>query len=404
MFSFHVHIPTRILFGADQAEKFSRHISGLGKKVFLVTGKSSAKSLGYLDKVLELLGKDDLNVEVFEGVEPNPQSTTINTAAKQAKKFAADIVLALGGGSAMDAAKCIAALAETGEEDIWPFVLGQPEYGKLTGALPIAIIPTTAATASEITPNAIVSNPKIKGKARVTGNYLKPAVSWLNPEFTVNLHDRTTQDGASDILSHVFENYLLGGSASPLADRYSEGIIETVMTTLPLVLRCPDDISLRGNMLWSSTLALNGMQQAGREVTPYVLHAMEHALSGFYPELSHGRGLATLYPAYFRWLLENNFAQERFNQLANRIFGLDMADPAFTGLSFIENFEDWLQSNNLYQSLSELGISEQYYSEIAEYAIQTYGSNGEKKSLGPLQLEDIINIFLATENQAKSRA
>ncbi|MEX0771639.1 MAG: iron-containing alcohol dehydrogenase [Balneolales bacterium] len=403
MFSFDVHISTRMLFGADQVDKFSTHVASLGKRVFLVIGKSAAKSLGYLDVVQQQFEKVDLDVQVFQGIGPNPLSKTINEAAEQARQFDADIVVALGGGSVMDASKCIAALVKTGEKDIWPFALGQPEVGKLTGALPIAAIPTTAATASEVTPNAVVSNADIKGKAPVTAKFLKPVVCWLNPEFSVNLHEKTTQDGASDILSHVFENYLLGGNSSPLADRYSEGIIDTVMKTLPQLLRCPDHVSLRGDMLWASCLALNGLQQAGRKPSQFILHAMEHALSGFYPELSHGRGLATLYPAYFRWLLENNIAQDRFNQLSNRIFNLDLADPAFTGLSFIEGFEDWLKTNDMYQSLSDLGITEQYFSEIAEYAIQTYGKNGGQKTLGPLALKDIINIFLATEKQAQTK-
>ncbi|MEX0779735.1 MAG: iron-containing alcohol dehydrogenase [Balneolales bacterium] len=401
MFNFDVRIPTRILFGADQLEKFCSHLTGLGNRVFLVTGKSSAKNLGYLDLVEQHLEKAGLNVQTFQGIEPNPLSTTINEAAEQARQYDAEIVVGLGGGSAMDASKCIAALVKTGEKDIWPYAKGQPEAGNLKNALPVAAIPTTAATASEVTPHAVISNSEIKGKAPVSAEFLKPVVCWLNPEFTVNLHERTTQDGASDILSHVFENYLLGGNSSPMADRYSEGIIDTVMKTLPQLQRCPDHVSLRGDMLWASCLALNGLQQAGRKPAPFVLHAMEHALSGFYPELSHGRGLATLYPAYFRWLLENNIAQDRFNQLALKIFDIDLADPAFTGLTFIEGFEEWLKANHLYQSLSELGISDQYYTEIAEYAIQTYGKNGDQKTLGPLSRQDIINIFLATENQVK---
>ena len=231
--------------------------------------------------------------------------------------------------------------------------------------------------------------------------FLKPLVSWLNPAYTVTLSPTTTRDGAADILSHVFENYLLGGDGSPLADRHSEGLIATVIETLPRLLAEPANVNYRGHLLWASTLALNDYQLAGRTPAQFVLHSMEHALSGFYPDLAHGRGLATLYPAYFRWLLAHGRARSRLAQLGERIFKLDpkQGDAAE---GFIARFETWLAQNDLLQSLNDLGIAEKDFEPVAAYAVKTYGDGNQLEALGTLPAAEIVAIYRATAKQART--
>lgn len=400
MYSFSIYTPTRILFGADQEKAFAQATARLGKHAFLVTGGGSVQRLGYLARVEGALASAGLKVTTFSGIEPNPQAATIDRAAAQVLEVGADVVVALGGGSSMDAAKAIAALAHAREKNIWPFVLGEPRAFKLTDALPLAAIPTTAATASEVTPYAVISNSAVNGKSVLAAEFLKPKVAWLNPEFTTKLPTITTQDGAADILSHVLENYLLGGNASPLADRYSEGVIETVITTLPKLLAQPEDVTLRGHLLWASTLALNEYQIAGRQGSEFVLHSMEHALSGFHPTLAHGRGLATLYPSYFHWLLSKGRAVDRLALLGRRIFGLEGEDR-HVAEGFVARFERWLSENGLLQSLGDLGIPESQFAEIAAYAVRTYGGGKQLNALGALTASDIVEIFRGTARQAK---
>ncbi len=397
MKDFDIHIQTRLLFGRGKEQAFYTSVGENGKRIFIVIGGGSVERLGYLDRVQHGLNKTGLETKLFKGIEPNPTSKTINKAAEQARTFKADVILALGGGSVMDASKAIAALVKTGEKDIWPFVLGEPKSGKLTGVIPIAAIPTTAATASEVTPYAVISNPEVNGKAPIGYSFMRPTVSWLNPEFTLDLPPVTTRDGASDIMSHVFENYILGGNQSPLADRYSEGVLSTVMQTLPLVISDPDNYELRGRMLWASNLALNGYQHAGRMPSGFILHAMEHAVSGFYHEIAHGRGLATLYPAYFRWLWKQDRCRDRFAQLGERLFGLESDDISFAALSFINHFEDWLRDNHLLQSLSSLGVSPDAFTEIAEYTVKVYGDGKKLDACGPMTVSDIVDVFELTE-------
>jgi alcohol dehydrogenase YqhD (iron-dependent ADH family) len=150
--------------------------------------------------------------------------------------------------------------------------------------------------------------------------------------------------------------------------------------------------------MWAATLALNDYQSAGRRPSEPVLHYIEHALSGFHPELAHGRGLATIYPAYFRWLLAHGRAQDRFAQLGAQLFGLGGSE-AEQATGFLDQFEDWLADNGLYQSLSSLGFSEADYPATADYAVRTYGDGEQLDALGPLTASEIVGIFEDTARQ-----
>jgi alcohol dehydrogenase YqhD (iron-dependent ADH family) len=396
---FDLHIYTRLIFGAVYGTRFAEAVANLGSSIFIVTGGGSVKRLGYLDEVTALLARHQLNVTVFEGIEPNPQARTINRAARTAMEFGADVVLALGGGSVMDASKAIGALVHDGEDDIWPFVLGGSRRGQFKGMIPLAAIPTTAATASEVTPYAVISNDEVNGKAPIGYPFMRPAVSWLNPAFTLALPDETTRDGASDILSHMFENYIIGGSESPLADRHCEGVMAEVLDTLPRVMADPENLHLRGVLLWASSIALSGYQQVGRNPSGFPIHAMEHALSGYRTDLAHGRGLATLYPAYFRWLIDQGRAVDRFAQLGRRLFNAATGDDARDAQHFIERFDEWLQANGLWQSLTDLGIPEEAWAQIADYTIRIYGDGEKMDVLGALTAADVVDIFRRTEAQ-----
>ncbi len=397
---FELHIPTRLFFGKEKTDAFFKHLPAYGSKALLVIGGGSVRKTGYLKQVEKHLKKNQIQSVLFEGIEPNPHSETINKAASIGKNEKVDFVLALGGGSVMDASKAIAGMIHDDLDDIWPYTKGGTKHRQIKGAIPIACIPTTAATASEVSASAVISKPAVKGKSPINYPFMKPAASWLNPAFHTSIPKTTTRNGASDILSHVFENYLLGGNDSDLADRYSEGVMETVLDTLPKLELDPGNEHLRGQMMWASTLALNGIQIAGRDKSAFIMHNLEHALSGQNPDLAHGRGLAVIYPAYFRWLLENERVIDRMALLAKRLFGISHQDQKQNALAFIEKFEGWLKQNHLYERLSDVGISEDSYGSVADYAIETYGGGDNKLSAaGPLTRDNIIEIFKMTENQ-----
>lgn len=400
MNSFEVHMPTHIFFGKEKKELFFDTLQSRASRLLVVIGGGSVKKTGYLDEVLAELKIREINVTLFEGIEPNPVAQTIDKAAALGSGAGVEAVLAFGGGSVMDASKAIAGLIHDNEKEIWPFVLGEARYKTMKGALPVATIPTTAATASEVTPHAVISNPSVRGKSPVSYPYFKPFASWLNPAYHTTLPADTTRDGASDIFSHVIENYLLGGNDSPLADRYSEGVMETVIETLPLALKEPQNEAYRGRLLWASTMALNTMQVAGRIPSVFILHNLEHALSGYNHQLAHGRGLAILYPAYFKWLMEKGRAVDRMALLGERLFGLDRTNEDETAAEFIAMFEQWLRENGLYHSLRDVDIPEEAYDEIAEYAIRVYGVGKPLNAAGEMTKSDITELFRMTLEQS----
>lgn len=399
--SFSIYTPTRIFFGTDQVQAFAKASAQLGKRAFLVTGGGTVARLGYLSAVTDALEAAGVAVTHFSGIEPNPESETVNRATAALRETGADFVIGLGGGSVMDAAKAIAALASTDATDIWPYVIGEERAFGINTALPIAAIPTTAATASEVTPFSVISNRATHGKSILAGDHIKPSVAWLNPEWTVGVSRTTTQDGAADILSHVFEAYIHGQPGAEITDRYSEGVMATVLETLPILQKEPTNVQARANLFWASNLALNGYQNAGVGDYGAVMHYLEHALSGRVPDLAHGRGLATLYPAYFRWLLANGRSTGRFAQLGSRLFGLTGSEEQ-RAQGFIDRFEGWLKENELWQSLADLGFAEADLTAAAEYAIRTYGGGQPLDAQGPLTQSDIVEIFRATARQSSA--
>lgn len=399
MHSFQLSIPTALYFGSDQGPAYAASAAQLGKHAFVVTGSGSVVRLGYLAEVIKLLEAAGVRVTHFAGIEPNPEAVTINRAAAELRAAGADFVVAVGGGSAMDAAKGIAALAATpGEDDVWPYTLGGAKAGRFTAALPLACVATTAATASEVTAYSVISHRASNGKSVLGHEFLKPRTSWLNPRFTTAVPATITADGAADILSHVFENYLLGDGASPLADRHAEAVMLTVIETLPKQLAALADENLRGSLLWASTLALSGLQCAGSSDSGFPMHSIEHAMSGVRPELAHGRGLATIFPAYFRWLIAQHRGVSRFARLGERLFNLSGSESERAS-GFVLHFERWLAANGLRQSAAALGFTPDDYGRIADYTVKTYGNGKSIDALGPITRDEIVAILADTARQ-----
>ncbi len=398
--AFEIHHPTRLYFGEPLGPKFIQTIASQSKHIVVLTGGGSVERLRYLKQVTDMLTKAGITYRHCRGIEANPHASTINRLAKEASEFGADAILALGGGSVMDAAKAIGGLVACKETDVWEFVVGSPRRGQLNASIPIYCIPTTAATASEVTPYAVISNPAVNGKSPISSPHFKPTASWLNPSFTIDLPLETTRDGAADILSHVFENYILGGNASPIADYVTEGLIKTVLHTLPVVTQDPKNVDARGQLLWASSIALNDYPMAGRTPAAFLLHNIEHSMSGIQPALAHGRGLATLYPAYFRWMWEKGRARDRFARLGREVFGITGTEDE-SGMGFITAFDAWLQENGLWQSASEVGVHPSQFEAVADYCVRIYGNGTSMQALGELTRDDVILILQMTETQTR---
>lgn len=394
MDNFEFHLPTRIIFGNGTFPKFSVETAQLTKKVLLVTGRGSARRLGLLDRAVALLTESGVEAVVFDRIEPNPRAHTIDEGAVIAVKEKCGAVVALGGGSAMDAAKGIALVAASGGS-VWDYVRIAGKTARSMGeALPIVAVPTIAATGSEANAGAVITNETTREKGVIFGKALYPVVAVIDPALTVTLPPHLTADSGVDILCHLLESYFTGNAESPIQDRITESIARVVMEETPKAVRDGSDLSARGNLSWASTLALSGVPDAGR-MGSFPLHGIERSLSGHY-DISHGRGLAILLPA----LMEYTCARrpERYVQLGERVFGLDLSGiPAEAGARrCIAAMREWLEGLGITLTLSSLGIDENKFEQMADDAVRLYGRGREYlENPKPLYRDDIVAIYRA---------
>jgi alcohol dehydrogenase YqhD (iron-dependent ADH family) len=393
---FDFQLPTKIYFGPGKINNVGKYLKPVGKKALIVTGKSSMRKLGIIDKVTSLLKNSNIDSVVFEGIEPNPRNTTCDKAAALARDKRCDMIVGLGGGSSMDAAKGIAVGAKTGFP-IWDFVHTVPNRARrrITEALPIVCIPTIAATGSEADSGGIISNWETHEKTGIWGQTLFPAVSIVDPELTISCPPDYTADGGVDIIAHVIEGYFTGTTEAFLQDRLSEAIIKTVVKYLPRALKNGEDLEARTHLSWSSTLALSGLVNSGRGGS-YPLHAMEHVVSAHY-DISHGRGLALLLPALMDYTMPAR--PEKFIELGQNVFDLtfDTDDINHAAKLSIDAVKGWLASVGRYITFTDLGIDDSKFETMADDLVrlnmqsQPYLANPR-----PIDRAGVLEIFKMT--------
>lgn len=306
-----------------------KFIRGFGKRAFIVTSKSFVRGgarEGVLDELLSQLMELDVECEIFGEIEPNPRTSTIDRAGELARAFKPRYIIGLGGGSVMDAAKCVALIAVS---DNRPSIYEHAHRGTgkpgapFNHALPIVCIPTVAATGSEADRYAVVTEWEQHRKVTVFGRALQPALSIIDPELTYSVPERQTIDGAIDIITHVMESYLSCTDPSEVQDRFTESIVETVVTSLKTVLEHPKDEQGRSQLSWCSSLALSGIL-AGRD-GGWPIHALEHGLSAWC-DVAHGRGLALILPRIM--LFDSAVVGDKIVNFNRRVFGTRGSDPA----------------------------------------------------------------------------
>ncbi len=320
MENFVFHAPTEIYFGKDKMEKLPDILSRYGKNVLLAFGGGSIKKNGIYDKVCTLL--KDFSIFELEGIEPNPRIGTVRKGIDLCKKHNIDVILAVGGGSTIDCSKLISA-GFYYNGDSWNLV---KDSSKITNALPLVTILTIAATGSEMNATAVISNPETNEKLSTKSKYMSPKVSILNPEYTYSLPRIQTAAGTADIMSHVLENYFKKDTDAFLSDKISESILETCIKYCPIALKDPSNYEARSNLMWASSLALNGLCGSGKSGT-WTCHPIEHELSAFY-DITHGIGLAIITPNWMKYILSEKTV-DKFANYAVNVWHLEKSDDKF---------------------------------------------------------------------------
>ena len=375
--------PTKILFGRGVELKIADEIKAAGhKKVMIVYGQGSIVRSGLYDQVVRTLIKQDILFTDFGGVKPNPVLSHLREGISWAKSHGVQAVLAIGGGSVLDEAKAIAAGA-CSDEDIWDFFEGRAQIKK---ALPVFCILTLAATGSEMNQNSVITNELEKKKFSIASPHLYPKVSALNPELTFSVDAKNSACAAADIIAHLLEGYLTKENSVRLNDRIVESVIRTVMNDMQKILLNPEDYEARASMMWSATLALNGLTTCGLKNYSFPNHLIEHSLSAIY-DVPHGEGLAIVIPAWLRrYGKDNPKPIERFGK---KIFKTHDVESTAAAL------EAWFVKIGLKTRLSQIGVKPKELDYIADnIGMLAVLWRGMDKFYNKKNLTEILNLAL----------
>lgn len=384
MHDYNYFVPVRLVFGKGKINELPKYISKYGRKVLLAYGGGSIKKIGLYDKVKEILS----GYEVFElsGIEPNPKITSVRKGVELVKKENIDFIVAVGGGSVLDCCKNIAAGAFY-DGDPWDLVLDGSKVGK---HLPLFTVLTLSATGSEYDGGGVISNPDTNEKLALLGEIF-PEVSIMDPEYTFSVSKWQTAAGSSDIMSHVFESYIVK-DGNIFTDGVCEAMLKTVIECTPRALENPDDYDARAQLMMVSSFGCCGLPAIGRTNSPWVCHAIEHELSAYY-DITHGAGLALVTTAWMKYSLNEETAP-RFAQYGINVFGLNPADGVMANAEeAIKRTSEFFKKIGMPQTLHEAGIDSDEHLEAMADHIFAHWFGDLKSAIRPLDRNDVIAIL-----------
>lgn len=394
MDKFEWNLPTKIVYGQGELSRLGKLCNEYGRKAFLATYHRREKRAWILDKALSSLKAAGIEVTIFDCIEPNPRAETVDQGVERFLQSGCDFVVALGGGSVIDAAKYISATAFSGGV-AWDYVILAERVAKeYTGAYPIVAVPTVSAAGSEANAGGVITNWKTKEKSFSRSPYRIPKLAIVDPEVFVTVPKDITADGGVDIFCHLIEHYLTSSAESEIADRITEGIIHTTMEYLDRALEDGNDLEARGQLALCSLLGWSGIQALGR-MGSIPIHFIEHQVSGHY-DISHGRGMVIILPAYL-----DHFADarpERWAKLARRIFGVNENDDLKAARTLGPAVIKWLESIDMHVTFSEHKIGSDKFEQMTNDIIRMYGTLEGNKVPGPrpMDRDDILAIFNAS--------
>lgn len=383
MNNFTFHIPTDIRFGKDQIQCLPEELKKYGKNVLLVYGGGSIKRSGLYDKIRDLL--KDFEVSELSGIEPNPKLTSVEKGAAICKEKDIQVILAVGGGSTIDASKHIAAAACYDGEP-WELVKDRSLVKK---ALPVAVVLTICATGSEMNSGAVISNEKTHEKLELNHPLLYPKLSVCDPTYLYTLPPEQTAAGAVDILSHVMEQYFQSNDEAYITDVLSEAVMKTVVKYARKAMDEPQNYEARSNLMWASTVGLNHLLTVGKGGA-WSVHPIEHVISAYY-DITHGVGLAILTPAWMEYVLSDKTVL-RFARFAREVFGVKETDDAKAAELGIEKVREFNRSLGMPSTLTEVGILQDKFDEMAAEAVRTSGIS--LRAYVKLEISDVKKILM----------
>ena len=387
MNSFIYNIPTKVYFGENQLGNLGKELSQFGKRVLLTYGGGSIKRIGLYDKVINELSNAGLDVFELSGIEPNPRIESVREGVRICKEQGVDVVLAVGGGSTIDAAKFMAAGAYV-DHDPWEFFGANAK--PIERALPLVTILTLSATGSEMDSGGVISNLATGDKLGRLAPALQPRVSFLDPTLTYSVSRYQTACGAADMMSHIIEVYFNTQEDLFMLDCFMEGMLKTIVKYAPIALREPENYEARANLMWTSSWAINGFINGGKRKA-WSCHPMEHELSAIY-DITHGLGLAILTPRWMEYCLDETTV-DKYVQYGVNVFGIDASQDkmAIAKESIRLTAEFLFDTLGLQRTFKEVGIKREDFPLMAKKACR-YGDIKGFKTLTPADVERIFEM------------
>lgn len=391
MLDFNLYLPTRVVFGKGAEAQVGELVKqSSGRRVLLHYGGGSVVRSGLLDRVKSSLDAAGVAYAELGGVVPNPHLGKAREGIELGRGFGADFILAVGGGSVIDSAKCIAyGLAEP-ELDVWDLYIGkrQPK-----ACLPVGCVLTIAAAGSEMSMGSVITNELTHEKRSVDNDLARPIFSVLNPELTETLPDYQTASGCTDIIMHVMERYFQQAGNMDITDALSEAIMRTVMHYAAVLHSDPKNYEARAEVMWAGSLAHNGITGCGTDGGDWATHMLEHELGGMF-DVTHGAGLAAVWGSWARRVYRQ--CLPRFVKYALNVMEVEIgSSDEETALRGIEATEDFFRSIDMPTNLRELGIepTDEQIAALAESCARAGG--GSIGSAVELKKEDMIAIYRA---------
>ncbi len=342
--------PTDYIFGRGVENQAGEQLAKRNlSHALIVYGQGSVIRSGLLDRVKDSLDKAGVRYTLLGGVQPNPLDDKVYEGIDIVRSQGCDCLLPVGGGSAIDTAKAIAAGALY-EGDFWDFYSGKAVVAK---ALPIGVVLTIPAAGSEGSGNSVIT--KRDGMVKIsirTDMALRPRFALMNPELTFTLPPYQTASGVADMMAHIMERYFTTTPEVEVTDRLCEGVLKAIIATAPRVIARSDDYEARANIMWAGTLAHNGICGVGR-TEDWSSHALEHEISALYG-VTHGAGLAVVFPAWMTYMAQTQPA--KIAQFGRRVFDITSHDDATAAMEGITALKSFFGAIGLPVTFSQLGI------------------------------------------------
>lgn len=384
MQNFTFHNPTRILFGKGREDKVGAVAREYGSRALVHFGGDYLRKNGLLERIEASLSAAGIEFVEYDGVVPNPRLSTVKEGIRLCRENQLDFVLAIGGGSAIDSSKAIAAGACM-DGDVWDCFTGKAQVQK---ALPIGVVLTIPASGSESSKACIITKDEGSQKRMCSSPHILPKFAILDPETTYTLPAYQTAAGCCDIMSHLMERYFTQTEHVDFTDRLLEGALRTMLVTAPRVLAEPDNYDYRAEVMFVGNVAHNDLLGMGRE-EDWACHDIEHELSALY-DVTHGAGLTVITPAWMKYVYKQNLP--RFVQFAVRVMDVDLAfdQPEAIALEGIRRLEAFFRSLGMPTSFADLKIPADRIPEMAQRALDGRPYAGH---FAHLKEEDIAAIY-----------